>query len=178
MRLHVSLIKHRDDADNLNSGAAADKKNFLIESDAYWLSNDVIFINDILAKQSGIIDVDRLNGRINIAGNDDVRIYVVYIKNSHPLLVGVLESSDTIVFEIPISDDQNSIARAKQDGFRVNTYEDSFYNDYLDADIISKTYHDGEKLSMNYGGVVCYDKIVGGKYTLSVEINYAEGAEI
>ena len=44
MRVHVSLIKHRDDADNLNSGAAADKKNFLIESDAYWLSNDVIFI--------------------------------------------------------------------------------------------------------------------------------------
>lgn len=171
MRLHISLVKN--DHTKRWIEVIQDESNYLISSSAYWLSRDVIFVNDTLTKASNIQEVDWSNGRCHIAGNDELRIYVVYVKDSSPLLVGVLPAREVIAFELSLSPDEISRNKAVQNGFDVKSYDNS---EYLDADIISKTYHEGRK--QHTEPYVSYVKTINEKYTLSIFPEYSQGAEI
>lgn len=181
MRISISVIKfqkptNEKDAWSAKWSAIKDQSNFLISAEAYWLSRDVIFCNDRLTGSSNIQEADRSAGRVCIANNDSICVYVVFVENSLSRLVGVLRSKDAIIFDLPISLDDDSIEEAKNNGFEItNNREDAYYK--LNPDIIDATYHNGRSRYAGDGSEVSYEKHLSDLLS-QIDINYAEGAEI
>lgn len=101
---------------------------------------------------------------------------MVFVENSLPRLVGVLSSKDAIIFDLPISLDDDSIDNAKYNGFEItDNREDAYYR--LDPDIIDITYRNGRSRYAGNGSEISYEKHLSG-LLLQIDINYAEGAEI
>ena len=186
MRLNISLRKidhNKSEIENIQ-----DESSYLISTDVYWLSRDVVFISDILSGRNGIREINRSEGRFNVAssinnsGDTAIRVYVVYPSGRTPLLVGVLgyrqlsSADDKIIFELPLDNGKQALSVARDNGFEVN--EPEFSGDYLDPDIIDTTYHNGSKRSLDSYRDISYKKLISKALELRVYIDYAAGAEI
>jgi len=183
MRLNIIVSKQRKDG-----LSATNPEDILINTDAYWLSRDIIFTHDLKINQSRIREVRRRDGRFYIAGyehgdkNVAISVEVVYPSKETPLLVGVMgkiypKDDDRIIFELPLSDDEYSLAMAKKDGFEIDRYD--FSKDpypYADPDIIDTTYHNGYQRTSDYPDVT-YEKLIGETLRVFVDIDYTAGAE-
>jgi hypothetical protein len=112
------------------------------------LVDDKIFINDFVSEQSYITD-NHSNSRTHIGGyyfdkelgvlGGGIDTYLVYTKKGGTLLVGTLTKStdhgdekQAILFELPLSISQESVARAKELGFNVDLPDDETH--WIQAD--------------------------------------------
>jgi len=145
------------------------------------INDNLIFINDFANEQSYISD-DRSNSRTLIASyyfdkelgvlGGGIDAYLVYTKKEGILLVGTLTKSsddgdkkEAILFELPLSDTQEAITRAQELGFRVDLPDEEIQ--WIDADLISKTYHNGSPV-ITTDTSTTFQKTISDKYHLYI----------
>lgn len=176
MRISIGLYR---------AGRAKSESKELISSSAVWLSEDVVFIHDHLSKATAI-NTDRSNGRVHLASYDfdknnvgfgnSIDAYVIFKKNSAPLLVGILRRNDgglnskhTILFELPLSEDEQAFSLARRNGFTVDPPDNE--TQWIDSDFISETYHDGSPV-ITTDTSTTYRKEIGKEYAAFISIEY------
>ena len=158
-----------------------DHRENLIAIRLQSLVDDRIFINDFVSEQSYITD-NHSNSRTHVGSyyfdkelgvlGGGIDIYLVYTKKDGVLLVGTLAKSSNdgdekqvILFELPLANSPEAVARAKELGFKVDLPDEEAH--WIDADLISETYHGGSPV-ITTDGSTTFQKTIGDKYYLYI----------